>query len=256
VNDELRRPGNFDELLISIENLVAAGLKPVANTVVLGPVLAGLPEMARTLKSAGVERLHLIFPHQRGGLPAHLDLVPTGSEMLAAVRALRRTCDEIGLVLDNITAWRGRLAGRNDFCAAGCRDLAIGPYGDVHACTITCGDPAFAAGSVREQPLQTIWRRSPGLRLVRHARARDRAECAACPVVDACGGECWMQAHYAAAVRERPAGLGAPFPYCEMIRPLLLELLAEAGAEQTACAAALATPVGVGASPHTLFDGI
>ena len=111
----------------------------------------------------------------------------------------------------------------------------------MHACVITAGDPAFVAGSLREQALEEIWRGSASLRLLRASRARDRAECIVCPVVDACGGECWVQAHYAARAHERPAGYTAPFPYCDLVRPMLEGLAAEAeraAASGVACGAA------------------
>ncbi len=157
-------------------------------------------------------------------------LVPTGDEMLTAVRKLVSVAGEIGLTVDNLPSWRRRIGARNDLCAAGCRDLSIDPAGRVHACVITAGDPAFVAGSLRERPLAEIWRESGSLRLLRAARARDRAECLACPVADACGGECWVQAHYAARARGERAGYAAPFPYCDLVRPLLEELAAEAEA--------------------------
>ena len=169
-------------------------------------MLPTLPALARELATAGVRRLHLILPHQRGSLPAHLDLIPTGAEMLAALRELLPAAEDAGVVVDNLASWRRRLAAPEDLCTAGCRDLAVDPYGRVHACAITCGDAEFVAGDVREQSIESIWRTSPALRLLRASRARDRAECSACPVVDACGGECWVQAHYAARAHGRPAG--------------------------------------------------
>lgn len=242
VNDGLRGVGDHEDVMTTIVELVAAGLRPVANTVVLRPVLPTLPELARELAGAGVGRLHLIFPHHRGGLNERPELIPTGTEMLTALHELRDACDDVGMVLDNVTAWRRRLAGRQDFCTAGCRDLAIDPYGCVHACTITCGDPAFVAGRLRGNGLEEIWRGSPALRLLRAARARDRDDCRACPVVDACGGECWMQAHYAARADGRPAGWRAAFPYCDLVRPVLEGLRGEAaaggacGGQAAACA--------------------
>ena len=64
-----------------------------------------------------------------------------------------------------------------------------------------------------------------------------------------------MQAHYAARAHERPAGYAAPFPYCDLVRPMLLELQAAA---ETAVAAA---PAGggqsaAGAEDYSLFDCI
>jgi hypothetical protein len=264
INDELRGRGSYDDIMASMTNLLAVGLEPVANTVLVRPALPGLTQLARELRAAGLSRLHLILPHQQGCGPDDLDLVPSGEELLAALRELLATAAETGLTVDNIPSWRRRIGNRNDLCAAGCRDLAIDPYGHVHACVITAGDPAFVAGSLREERLETIWRASSSLRLLRAARARDRAECLVCPVVDACGGECWVQAHYAARAHERPAGYAAPFPYCDLVRPMLLEL--QAAAETVASAAPPAVDCvaagacggqsAAGAEDYALFDCI
>jgi radical SAM protein with 4Fe4S-binding SPASM domain len=268
INDALRGPGSYDDVMASIATLRAEGLEPVANTVLVRPALAGLPQLARELRAAGVGRLHLILPHQHGGLPDDLELVPTGDELLVAVRALVAVAAQVGLTVDNLASWRRRLGARNDLCAAGCRDLAVDPYGSVHACVITAGDPAFVAGSVREQTVEQIWRTSSSLRLLRAARARDRAACAACPVVDACGGECWVQAHYAARAHDEPAGYAAAFPYCGLVRPVFEELAAEpaasgssatdaASAQAGACAAtACGGQAAAGADDYALFDCI
>jgi radical SAM protein with 4Fe4S-binding SPASM domain len=268
VNDALRRPGDFADVLASVANLVEAGLAPVANTAALAPVLPTLPAMARAIRRAGVTRLHLILPHARGGVADNLDLIPSGDAMLRAVRALYEVAAEIDLFVDNVPAWRRRLASPQDFCAAGCKDLAIDPYGAVYACTITCGDPAFVAGDLRASDLETVWRASPALRLLRHAHARDRLECSACQVVDACGGECWMQAHYRARGLEQPAGFAAPFPYCDLVRPMFEELIAAAIESGDLSALASASACGEGAEggcggqamagevDYTLFDCI
>ena len=267
INDELRGEGSYDDVMASIANLLAVGLEPVANTVLVRPALPGLAQLARELRAAGLSRLHLILPHQAGGVAAAatradqgcapaggargtdarlgggLDLVPSGDELLAAVRELLDLAADIGLTVDNLPSWRRRLGTRNDLCASGCKDLSIDPYGNVHACVITAGDPAFVAGSLRAQALEDIWRASSSLQLLRAARARDRAECLVCPVVDACGGECWVQAHYAARAHERPAGYTAPFPYCDLVRPMLEELAAEA--ERAVATAQAAAPAAV-----------
>jgi radical SAM protein with 4Fe4S-binding SPASM domain len=287
INDELRGPGSYGDVMASIANLHAAGLEPVANTVLVRPVLPGLVQLARELHEAGVRRLHLILPHQQGAVAesctaleatddegigagqhatrGRLDLVPTGEELLVAVRELLTAAAEIGIAVDNLSSWRRRIGARNDLCAAGCRDLAIDPYGRVHACVITAGDPAFNAGSLRERSLEQIWRASGSLRLLRAARARDRAECLVCPVVDVCGGECWVQAHYAARAHDEVAGYQAAFPYCDLVRPMLLGLTAEAEAAREAAAPAAGDCVVVGAcggqsaagaEDYALFDCI
>ena len=57
-------------------------------------------------------------------------------------------------------------------------------------------------------------------------------------MVDACGGECWVQAHYAARAHDEPAGYAAAFPYCGLVRPIFEELAAELAAAPGSCAAA------------------
>ena len=260
VNDALRGEGNHAEVFASIANLQSAGLDPVANTVLVEPALAGLPQLARELRQAGVGRLHLILPHQHGGVPGDGDTggapVPGGAALLAAIEELIAVAGEIGLVVDNLPSWERRVGARNDFCASGCRDLAIDPYGRVYACAITVGDPAFVAGDLAREPLEQIWRGSPSLRLLRAAAARDRAECAVCPVVDACGGECWVQAHYAARAADRPAGYRAVFPYCDVVRPLLERLGVDAAAAECVATGACGGQAAAGEAAYGLFDCI
>ncbi|MBU2604116.1 MAG: DUF2064 domain-containing protein [Actinobacteria bacterium] len=223
-NDALRGRGNFADARRSIRALLGAGLRPIVNTVLLKPVLDGLGEMAETIARDGVRTLHLILPHQRGGLARGGDMVPSSDELLTAFLALEKTATQIGLTVDNLSAWKGRLGAPRDLCNAGCSLLAIDPEGLVHACPITCGEAGFVAGDLREQSLEDIWRTSPSLNLLRAAHARDREACRDCPVVDACGGECWVQAHYAASTADQRAGYLAPFPYCGLVRPVLERL--------------------------------
>ena len=157
MNDALRGPGSYDDVMASVANLLAAGLAPVANTVLVRPALPGLGKLAHELRATGVDRLHLILPHQRVMSAEEADdLLPSNEELLSAVRELLAVAAEIGLTVDNISSWRRRIGKRNDLCAAGCRDLSIDPAGLVHACVITAGDPAFVAARCAS----SRWRRS------------------------------------------------------------------------------------------------
>src|SRR5450756_1176450 len=68
INDELRGHGSHDDIMASMANLLAVGLEPVANTVLVRPALPGLTQLAHELRAAGLSRLHLILPHQAGGV--------------------------------------------------------------------------------------------------------------------------------------------------------------------------------------------
>ena len=226
VNDSLRGRGNFSAASATARRLAQAGLRPVVNTVLLRPTLEGLHRLPDVLRGMRVTQLHLILPHARGGLSGRPEMVPSGAELLEAFERLLPAASAAGVVVDNLDAWKSRLGPPRDLCNAGCSLLTVGPTGLVYACPITCGDPAFAAGDARTTPLARIWRESAALALVRHSSARDRVACAACDVVEACGGDCWVQAHYAARVASQPAGLAAPFPYCGLLQPVFADLLA------------------------------
>lgn len=251
-NDRLRGPGNFAAVSATIRRLVEAGLRPVVNTVLVRPVLAHLHRLPEELQRVGGAQLHLILPHARGGLARRPDMVPSGAELRSALERLLPAASAAGIAVDNLNIWRNRLGSPRDLCNAGCSLLTVGPAGLVYACPITCGDPAFVAGDARTSPLAAIWRDSPALALVRSSSARDRATCASCDVVDACGGECWVQAHYAARAESEPAGLAAPFPYCDLVRPIFANLMA---AERGADASRGADAIGDGSATAATGDG-
>ena len=228
-NDVIRGEGSFSESRRLIELLHGVGLTPSVNTVLLRPCLSGLPDLPATLAELGIRRLHLILPLERGRAYQASELIPTGREMLLAFRALQQAAADRGITVDNLSSFRERVAAPRDLCSAGCTLLAVDPYGTVHPCPVTVGDPAFAAGNARTDALASVWHASPILRLVRSARALDKRNCRDCDVANECGGECWVQAHYAAHAAGARAGFGAPFPYCDFVRPLLQESRDESG---------------------------
>ena len=232
INDALRGPGSYDDVMASIANLLAVGLEPVANTVLVRPALPGLPQLARELRAAGVGRLHLILPHQRGMACGPSAATGGGRRSRADRRgAAARPCASCSpsparsaSPSTTCPSWRRRSAGATT-CAPPA--AATSPSTRPAACTPASSRPATRRSSparCASSRSSEIWRTSSSLRLLRAARARDRAECLACPVADACGGECWVQAHYAARARGEAAGYAAPFPYCDLVRPLLEEL--------------------------------
>jgi len=224
INDEIRGEGTYRDGLETLSRMQAAGMQVGVNTVMLAPVLSGLPRLIRDLGRGKIRRLHLILPHERGRLTASPALIPAPNELLAALDAAMEAAAGAGIEIDNLSAWKSRLNGSRDLCGAGCSLLAVDAGGQVHACPITCGDPMFAAGDVREAPLSEIWRSSAGLRLLRESHAADRETCASCPVTGSCGGDCWVQAHYAATAAGLAGGYGAPSPYCDFLQPLFKRL--------------------------------
>ncbi len=246
-NDEIRGKGSYRDGLETLSLMQDAGMEVGVNTVLLAPVLSGLPRLIRDLGRAQIRRLHLILPHERGGLTASPALIPEPNQLLPALDAAIEAAADAGIVIDNLRAWKSRLKEGRDLCSAGCSLLAVDAGGQVHACPITCGDPMFAAGHVREAPLSEIWKGSAVLRLLRESHTADRETCASCPVADSCGGDCWVQAHYAAAAGGRAAGYAAPSPYCSFLRPLFERLRSQTqGGPPSASAAPEPLPAAAG----------
>jgi cyclic pyranopterin phosphate synthase len=84
-------PGSFAQLMAGGRNLRAAGLGALyANTTVVRPNAARLPEMARVYLELGVRGVEIIFvdPGQGGAANAFEALVPTLAEAAPAMRAL------------------------------------------------------------------------------------------------------------------------------------------------------------------------
>ena len=266
IHDALRCPGNHAAVLASIANLLAVGLEPVANTVLLRPALPGLPALARELKRAGVARLHLILPHQRGGLPENPDLVPSGAEMLAGLRELLAVAarDRPDGRQPGRLAPPARVSPRTSARPAAATS-AIDPYGRVHACTITAGDPAFVAGDLRREalgrhlavvagPAAAARRAGPRPGRVRRLPGRRRLRRR---VLDA-GPLRGPGARLAGRPRRA-------VPYCDLVRPVFAELLAEraeggGAAPSRPAAARVAGACGgqaaAGADDYALFDCI
>jgi hypothetical protein len=71
-----------------------------------------------------------------------------------------------------------------------------------------------------------------------------------------------VQAHYAARARGEAAGYAAPFPYCDLVRPLLeelavgLETAAAPAAGDCVAVGACGGQAAAGADDYALFDCI
>ncbi len=80
-------------------------------------------------------------------------------------------------------------------CAAGDAEISISSTGDVYPCHLL-HLPQFLAGSLRETPLDVIYRTSRALAAVRDLDVRGIAGCAECDVRFICGGACRARAFY------------------------------------------------------------
>jgi pyrroloquinoline quinone biosynthesis protein E len=76
----------------------------------------------------------------------------------------------------------GRVGPDDPLCGAGVNTLALDPFGTVRPCLPL----RLNAGSIREQPLERIWRESTALEQVRGLRLHDLEGCPSCAHRDSC----------------------------------------------------------------------
>src|SRR5680860_827318 len=119
-NEEIRGEGSYRDGLETLNRMQAAGMEVGVNTVMLAPVLSGLPRLIRDLGRGKIRRLHLIMPHERGRLTASPALIPAPNKLLPALDAAMEAAAAAGIEIDNLSAWKSRLKGSRDLCGAGC----------------------------------------------------------------------------------------------------------------------------------------
>jgi radical SAM protein with 4Fe4S-binding SPASM domain len=161
------------------------------------------------------------------------ELLVDPNQVTEVMRACRTVGDEIGVVIDNDASLRVRVKGKygrkTDLCSCGWDTLAVFSDGQVYPCVWLAGAPGMACGSVLEQPLVDIWRRSPVLEEIRGASVQKKEKCASCHLKFICAGGSPCSSHFASLANQGRSDLHAAEPYCETFMDLTHDMLWELG---------------------------
>jgi radical SAM protein with 4Fe4S-binding SPASM domain len=206
-HDRLRGPGSHAAALAALAEIRDAGMTPTVNTQVNRLTLPDLPAVLERIGAAGAKAWQVQITVPMGRAADDFDMVLQPHDLLALfpiVGELVRRGRELGVAFvpgNNLGYFgpyehllRGGMAGgHGGGCGAGKLTLGIEANGAVKGCPSLATD-AWSGGTVREQPLQEIWRRASALRY-----GRDRTHeaswgfCASCYYEDACRAGCtWM----------------------------------------------------------------
>ncbi len=216
-----RVPGSHGKTLWALRELVARRVPVVIKTPLMREIFseyAGLVSLAQSLGAA-----YLLDP----------TVTPKNDGDLSTC-ALRLTSDQLAVlyadptlpVAEEIRTLSSRQHPRepdDEVCNLGKTGCAISPFGDIYP---TLGFP-WAAGNVREQPFQVIWREAPLFKKLRNLQVKNLGVCSGCEKFSYCnrccmwalmddgdffGGSSW--ACEIAAAKERAAGLPSrPTPH-------------------------------------------
>jgi radical SAM protein with 4Fe4S-binding SPASM domain len=164
-----RRPGSFDDALRGIGMLRERGVRVSAKTIVLRENLHSVEDMY-----ALAARLDIPFRHDDG--------VFVESDGGRGPLAHRISGGDSARLRKRFGAGAPKEKPRP--CNAAKSVMSIGPDGAVYP----CGPFPRAAGSVRETPLEVIWRESPVMLRVRSLDEGAYRACVECRYEPRCGG--------------------------------------------------------------------
>jgi len=221
-HEAVRGEGTFRRAIEAVELLVSSGARTILSMVFHAGNAGEIPKYMRLARRLGAHEARFIPLKQIGGgadfrPPDLAGVVRLVRDTLAAEPELRPL---LGRDYYSILAQTCQTCSPRPGCGTGSQTFLLDADGTVYPC-INLTDPMFAAGSVREDSLGRIWRRSVVLQDVRQrAPTAARPEtCGRCFVRHWCMGGCRGES------RAGTGRLDAPSATCRQHRASILEMM-------------------------------
>lgn len=211
--------GAFSQLLQSIQNLVARGIKVRTNTVITPYNVFCFPDLVRLMTSIGVEKMRTsqfgtsLFSEESKSF----ELPPVAAKWLESKCGEMRA-DGIDVHFEGVypDLLRENFAVRAA-CSAGRRGLIISPIGGVSLCDQLPNDSRFEVGCVASGTIMEVWNGAGIQRFRQPSRQQfDGTCCAECSEFDECAGKrgiCFRESYKAYG------RIFGPSPFCPMAAP-------------------------------------
>ena len=208
-HDHVRgRPQSWERALAALRHVKAAGARPSCNTQVNQRSRHDLLALADVLGEVGVRAWQLQITVAHGAAADHPDLILQPYMMLELEPVLDRLlgrCDELGIAVypaNNLGYFgplehrlRRRVGGFFRGCNAGKESIGIESDGRVKGCPSLPTAP-YHGGTVRERPLERIWREDPAVGFTRRRTTEELwGFCATCYYAEVCRAGCAWTAH-------------------------------------------------------------
>ena len=195
------RRSSHAEVVAAIGQLRAVGIGVAVITAVNKGNLAELPSVHAGLKALGIDSWMVQLSHATGRLDRGAMLDPDQMPALAAFLVAAAQDPVLPPMVHSSIGWLSadeltlRRSGRDEPRAiwrgpvCGKTVVGIEPDGGVKGCPNQVGAP-FVVGSVRDEPLATIWRDRSRWHWVDMGPERAAGACAPCGLKGLCGGGC------------------------------------------------------------------
>ncbi len=180
VHDEItEKKGSFEKTVDGIKNLVAAGIRTYAITVVNSANVRRLKEINEFSKGLGARNLHFKYVPRQKDDPLMLE--NTGEWGRAKKWALYEKSPAHGDKIRNVLALTGRS------CQGGYSMVSVKTNGDVTPCPFIHHD--LVLGNIKDRDINKIFGgRHKNLKF--NGFFSPAKECGKCSIVDICGGGC------------------------------------------------------------------
>ena len=217
-----KAPGSFEGAMNALDCLKAAGIPIAANTNINRVNQAVLEQLFELLRDKGIRswQVQITVPLGRAADRPQMLLQPYDLlDVVPRIAALKKRAYANGMLImpgNNLGYFgvheallRSTQQGGGDHwqgCQAGKLVMGIESNGGVKGCPSL--QSSYVGGSVRERPLNDLWRNSDALSFNRARTVEDLwGFCRSCPFAEVCKGGCTFTAH---AIFGRPGNN----PYC------------------------------------------
>ena len=224
-NDPIRGSGSFLKITEGIRRAVEAGLLPSITTSITKLNAGDVTSITRLAAELGVRNHHLLWLHRRGRAVEQDYAGPDNEELIRIVREAVRVGADLGVTIDNFESHKTRLrypAGtRRDLAAAGVRSLCIYSDGSVYPSASMANVPELKCGTIMEQSLEEILRKSSVVKQFREFSVVDKDQCRECPLKFICGGGDVEHSYFYG---------GSPLaddPYCQLHMSLIYDAMGD-----------------------------
>lgn len=192
VNDAIRGPGTFKQILHALDCLAGEGVRFSINSVLTRTNFSQLESLRDMAGEYGAElRVSRFRPSGRGKRSKD-SLGPTADQLEAFAEWLNghdlvRTGDSFFCLTSDNRREKGL-----DMCGAAKMTCCISPEGNVYPCAFLQEAP-FYAGTIREKAFKDIWDKAHVFHLFRNL---DVTSCMECPRFESCRGGCPAMAYH------------------------------------------------------------
>jgi len=179
-HDYLRGKNSFAAVERNIKTARDAGLALTVSVAVNSDNVEQLPDIARRVRSLGIESMHLMYHFVRGKGTA--EQFVDSEKLFRSVEQTAILCSELDLTIDNLEILKSQLFSmpgtRYDLSNSAWESLAIGPDGQVYPSPALVGMEEVACGEAAKG-LKQVWRESEVLNKIRgesliHAKTLDQ----------------------------------------------------------------------------------